>query len=58
MQYVKEIDLHTTCNFLKPILAKCIMKSFVVNICLGKLAVVQVTFAESMLIVSIFSIAR
>jgi len=43
--------------FLKPTIAKCVVKSFVVSICLGTLAVVQVTFAESTLIASIFSIA-
>jgi len=58
IQYLKEIDLHTARNFLKAIFAKCIVNNFVVSICLGKLAVVQVTFAESMLIVSIFSIAK
>jgi len=45
-----------THNFLKPTIEKCIVNSFVVSICLGKLAVVEVTFVESTLIVSIFSI--
>jgi len=39
--------------FLKPTIAKCIVNSFVVSICLGTLAVVQVTFTESTLIASI-----
>ena len=43
--------------FLKPTIAKCIVSSFVVSVCRGKLAVVQVTFAEYTFIVSIFSIA-
>jgi len=49
--------LHTTRNFLKPTIAKCIVNSFVVSFCLGTLAVVHVTFAEYTLIVSILSIA-
>jgi len=51
---VKEIDLHATRNFLKPTIGKCIMNSFVVSICLGKLAVVHVTSAESTLIAKHF----
>jgi len=38
---------------LKSTIAKRIVNSFVVSICLGTLAVVQATFAESTLIVSI-----
>ena len=41
--YVKEINFHTTHNFLKPTVAKCIVNIFVVSICRGKLTVVQVT---------------
>jgi len=40
---VKEIDLHTTRNFLHPPIAKCIVNSVVVRIYLGKLAVAQGT---------------
>jgi len=52
--------MHTTHNFLKPTIAKCIVNvnSFVASICLGNLTVVQETFAESTLIISIFSIAE
>jgi len=42
---------------IKPTIEKCIVDNFVVSICLGTLAVVQVTSAESTLIVSILSIA-
>ena len=36
IQYVKEIDLHTTHSFLKPTIAKFIMDSFIVSIFRGK----------------------
>jgi len=39
-----EINIHIIHNFPKPAIAKCIVNSFVVSICLGKLTVVQVTF--------------
>jgi len=45
-------------NFLKPTVAKCIVNSFVDSMCLDKLAVGRVTFAESTLIFSIFSITQ
>ena len=38
---------------LKSNIANCIVNSFDVSICLGTLAVVQVTYAESTLIASI-----
>jgi len=57
LKYFKETDLHTTHNFLEVTIANRIVNSLVASIRLGKLAVVQVTFAESKLIVSNFSIA-